>query len=745
MNSFENTKVLMALNALEIGGAETHVLELCKALKQRGLDIYVVSNGGVYEHELIRHGIKHFKLPLHNKKLSNLISSYSSLRRIILENDIRLVHAHARIPAFLCGKLQKKLGFTFVTTTHLNFNTAVHYKIFSNWGDATLAVSQDICEYLVDNYKMPKESIIVSVNGINTQSFNNNVDFCDIAAELDLSPDKKRIVFLSRLEKNVTGPIHCLMEIAEHIHFKNENTEIIIVGDGGDYIAIKEKADEINERLGKNYIKMVGGRTDVAKFLAASDIFVGVSRSVLEAMACAKPVILAGWQGYLGIFDQNTIGDAMGTNFTCRGQAEVTAEKLRDDIFRLLNASPDKLRELGDFGKKTVEESYSLDKMADDTLRLYTSVRKSPRPIDALISGYHGSNNHGDDAILQAITEDLRKIRPDINISVISKRPKETRSTYRVNAIHRLNFLRIRRALKETNLLIMGGGTLIQDLTSTRSLKYYLFVMNSAVKARAKIMLYANGIGPLRLEKNKQVAVTALEKVEKITLRDERSRIVLQELGLKNDNILVTADPAFRFKNANPAAAEPLLDKIQLLGKKYFCVSIRSWKGLKEDFVTEIAVFCDYMSEKHDMHPLFIPMQPSNDAEISTQVMEAAKRRSYYLNEDFTIDEILSVVGGAQFLVGMRLHSVIYGARAATPVLGLVYDPKVSAMFTDLNQRHYLMLREISSGRLIDFAEEILANREKISEQLVEITKPMEDKARQNANIAYDIIERDLF
>jgi len=109
---------------MEIGGAETHVLELSKTLQRMGLDVHVVSNGGVYVHELEECGIKHYRVPLHNKQFINVFSSYRAIRKIILENDIRLVHAHARIPAFICGLLQKRLKFQLVTTAHLDFSVA---------------------------------------------------------------------------------------------------------------------------------------------------------------------------------------------------------------------------------------------------------------------------------------------------------------------------------------------------------------------------------------------------------------------------------------------------------------------------------------------------------------------------------------------------------------------------------------------------------------------------------------------
>jgi polysaccharide pyruvyl transferase WcaK-like protein len=273
--------------------------------------------------------------------------------------------------------------------------------------------------------------------------------------------------------------------------------------------------------------------------------------------------------------------------------------------------------------------------------------------------------------------------------------------------------------------------------------------MNQAAKHRAKIMLYANGIGPLAQEKNKRRAVAALEQAEKITLRDYRSRQALEELGLKNANVLVTADAAFRFRNADFEGAKVLLDNIQLTGqlavKQYFCVSIRGWRSLKEDFVTEMAIFCDYMTERYGLVPLFIPMQPSHDAEISTKVLEKLKNRGYYLQEEFTIEEILAIVKGSEFLVGMRLHSIIYGANAATPVIGMVYDPKVAAMLELLGQEYYMNLEDVSAMQLITLAERVMEQRDEIKEQLAAATKALAEKSSQNAVIAYDIINRDLF
>ncbi|MCL2353899.1 MAG: polysaccharide pyruvyl transferase CsaB [Defluviitaleaceae bacterium] len=745
MNSFENTKVLMALMGMEIGGAETHVLELCKALKTKGMDVYVVSNGGVYEKELIEHGIKHFKAPLHNKSPKNLVASYLGLKRIIIDNNIKLVHAHARIPAFLCGMLQKKLGFTFVTTAHAMFNNAVAYRLLTNFGDASLAIAEDIKENLLSNYKMDRGRVFLTINGINTDTFGEVQPFDHVMREFNLEPHHQKIVNISRMDKDMSQAAHKLIEIAPAIYEKNPNARIIIVGGGNDLDGVAARAKAANDALGEAVVIVTGTRTDVPQFLSLGNIFVGVSRSALEAMACGLPVVLAGGQGYLGTFTPEIRDEAIKTNFTCRGHEEVMGEDLKADIFSLMDASPNKIKEIATHAKEMVQQEYSVDRMAEDTLRLYRSVRKSERPIDALISGYYGSNNHGDDALLRAIVEDLRNIKPNIRISVISKRPKETKEIYKVDTLYRFNFWKIVKTIKQSNLLIMGGGSLMQDLTSTRSLIYYIFVMNRAAKHGAKTMLYANGIGPLTQENNKRRAVNALRKAEKITLRDKASKETLASLGFESDNVQVTADAAFRFREGDQEGATRLLDDVQIYNKQFFCVSVRAWKDLKSDFITEMAVFCDYMVEKYGLHPLFIPMQPSNDAEISTKILEKQKNRGFYLEKDFTIEEIIAIASRAEFVLGMRLHSIIYGANANTPVIGLVYDPKVSAMLDALGQSYYIDLKDIDSMRLITMAEEIMDKRDEIKSKLAATTQVLFEKSKKNPTSAHDIIDRDLF
>ena len=133
---------MLSLMQLDKGGAETHVVELAKELKRKGLNPIVTSNGGAYEAELCESGIKHYCVPLQNKNPINMVKSVRRLKKIIRDENIDIVHSHARIPSFILGKLHKKMKFPFVTTAHWVFNTKWGLKYITDWGEKSVAVSR---------------------------------------------------------------------------------------------------------------------------------------------------------------------------------------------------------------------------------------------------------------------------------------------------------------------------------------------------------------------------------------------------------------------------------------------------------------------------------------------------------------------------------------------------------------------------------------------------------------------------
>ncbi len=369
-------RILLVTMGMGIGGAETHILELAKGLVKRGEQVIVASNGGDYVKELNEANIKHYKAPLHNKNIGNVIKSYNILKDVIIKEKIDVVHGHARIPSFVCGLLQRKMKFPFVTTAHWTFTTKNGLKYLTNWGDKTIAVSDDIKKYLLDNYKVKEENITVTVNGIDTEKFSKQVDHTDIVNEFGLDNNKKRIVYISRLDESRALVARQLINISDKLYEKNNNLEIVIVGGGDVFDELNNLANEKNTIMNNKTIIMVGPRSDIYKFANMGDIFIGVSRSALEAMACEKPIIIAGNEGYIGIFDDKKLDVGIKTNFCCRDTIASNEEILEKDINTLLDLSKEESEKMGIYNRDIVNRYYSIERMINDNLNVYNSVYK---------------------------------------------------------------------------------------------------------------------------------------------------------------------------------------------------------------------------------------------------------------------------------------------------------------------------------------------------------------------------------
>jgi glycosyltransferase involved in cell wall biosynthesis len=369
-----NYNILITTMRLDIGGAETHIVELAKGLFREGFNVIAASAGGVYEKELIDSGIKVYHVPLDNKKPHNVVKAYCQLKSIIKENKIDLVHAHARIPGFICGLLHRGMGFPFVTTAHGTWKTGYGLRYITNWGQKTLAVSEDIRKYLLENYKIRDKDIKVTINGIDTDKFSPGIDCSDIENELKLRPEDMKIVYISRFDSDRGYIINKLLEIIPELSSSIPNLKVIMVGSGNILDSIMEKAQKINDAAGQNTVIVTGSRTDINKFTALADLFIGFGRSSLEAMSAGKPLILAGNEGYIGILNQNSLEDAIKSNFSGRGKNKVESEAFKNDILKVLRMSSEERKAMGDFGRSVIENSYSVKKMVQDNIQVYAQL-----------------------------------------------------------------------------------------------------------------------------------------------------------------------------------------------------------------------------------------------------------------------------------------------------------------------------------------------------------------------------------
>lgn len=737
----QGTNILLALMQLNIGGAETHVVELAKELKRKGFNVIVASNGGVYVKELEEDGIKHYAVPLQNKNPLNIIKSAYILKKIIKEEKIDIVHSHARIPSFILGKLHKIMKFPFVTTAHWVFNTSYGLKYITDWGEKTVAVSEDIKTYLMDNYHIPEGDINVTINGIDTEKFSPQTPCDDIMEEFNISGSDTVITYVSRLDESRSLVAKQLIEAVPEISKEIKDLKLIVVGSGDDFENVKAMAQKVNASLGREVIVLTGGRTDINKLIAPCKLFIGVSRAALEAMAAQKPVIIAGNEGYIGLFDETKLDVGIDTNFCCRGCEMSSAELIKRDVLKFFALDEEKQRMLGEYGRELIKKEYSVARMADDSIKVYDWALAKNKEI--LISGYYGFKNSGDDALLQAIIKDLKTYKESPNIVVLSANPAETMKYYRVKSISRLNIFKITRLMKRADMLISGGGTLIQDRTSTKSLLYYLAIIALAKRCNTKVMLYSNGIGPLEKKSNIKKTKKILEKVELITLRDKCSYDTLRELGINNENVIVTADPALDLDSPDEKLGRAILRSEGVPeNKKLLCVSVRRWQNLGSEFEATMAKICDYAYEKYGYYTVFLPMQTSRDMAIMQNIRRKMRKDATIIRKRYSVGGMLSVTKCFDMCIGMRLHTLIYSAVNSLPLIGLVYDPKISSFMEYTHQRHYVDVTNVTYEALKEMLDECMENYDEIKADLKQNYEKLKDKARLNGKYAIELYEK---
>lgn len=736
-------KILMTLMGLEIGGAETHVVELCRELAARGVDVTVASNGGVYEKTLAESGVRHVKLPLHTKSPAAMLKSYFGLEKLIKAEKFDIVHAHARIPAFICGLLAKKLKFRFITSTHGVYKVDPLLTLATNWGERAVAVSCDIKQYLIDSYGFPSDNISITINGIDTARFSKNIDSSAQKREFSLSDDRFRVTYVSRIDTEAALTGFLLCDAAEKLADAIPSLEILMVGGGTAFDKLKARAGEVNKKLGREVIKLTGARTDVAELISTGDIFAGVSRAALEAMSMEKPVILAGAQGYIGILSEDNLALAESTNFCCRGEKLPTADDIAADIKRLYDASDKECERLGESGRKVILAGYSVARMADDYLTAYSKMTPyAPyRHGDIMISGYYGFDNMGDDSLLSSMIEGIKKDIPDAKITVLTKSPKKTAAVCGVRCVNRFNIPVVASEMKRAKLLISGGGSLLQDGTSRKSLYYYVTIMRMAKKRGLKLMLYANGLGPLVSEKSRKMAAEIIKAADRVSLREERSKELARELGV--DSLSVTADPAFLLEPASREWTEHIKRREKIAGR-YFLVSVKDGNNFGErqrpELIDFLAADISALSVEHSLTPVFIPMHPGKDSVFTREL--CAKVGQGRVVTGLTASELCGLLGDAEFAVGTRLHMLIFAARMGVPMVGISYDPKIDAFLGYLGEGKSLDVRTLAAGDLYAAGCEILKDRENIAANIAARAAFLGELARTDCAAAAEFLEK---
>ncbi|MGG0291829.1 polysaccharide pyruvyl transferase CsaB [Bacillus pacificus] len=296
-----------------------------------------------------------------------------------------------------------------------------------------------------------------------------------------------------------------------------------------------------------------------------------------------------------------------------------------------------------------------------------------------VLSGYYGFYNVGDEAILQSIIESLHKENPNIELVVLSNDPDYTRKMYGVEAVDRWSIKSVYDAIKKSDGLISGGGSLLQDKTSVKSILYYTGIMGFARMLKKPYYIYSQGIGPITKRHNRLLVKWHLSKAAYISVRDEDSFLYLKELGMKRDIELVP-DPVLTWKRKKQS---DWLQKHSLHGK-IIAVSVRHWNA-KEDYIKKLAIALKKLKQE-GYQILFVPMHGPFDQNASRDVVDLMGEETYMLPYKMDIDEKISILSECSLLIGMRLHALIFSAVAKTPMVGISYDPKIDSFLRQVNQ-----------------------------------------------------------
>nr|WP_205091525.1 polysaccharide pyruvyl transferase CsaB [Thalassobacillus pellis] len=323
-----------------------------------------------------------------------------------------------------------------------------------------------------------------------------------------------------------------------------------------------------------------------------------------------------------------------------------------------------------------------------------------------VLSGYYGFDNVGDEAILFSIVQALKGINPDIKLTVLSNNPETTKATYGTDAVNRWKIKDVISAIKSSDGLISGGGSLLQDETGMKSIPYYAGIMKIGQWLNKPVFVYAQGMGPIKQGLSKWMVKKTLNKVDLITVRDEDSKALLEKIGVTKSSQVVP-DPVMSI-DAQSFTNEWL--KKNDVPSSYIAVSIRDW-STTVDYKVRIANALDHLVQQGNTI-VFVPMHGKLDEIASYDIVGMMREASYVAPGDASIQEKISLIGQSRLLIGMRLHSLIFSAINHTPFVAISYDPKIDSFSSICEQpvAGHVGEENWDSQAIITQVENIMAN-----------------------------------
>ena len=331
-----------------------------------------------------------------------------------------------------------------------------------------------------------------------------------------------------------------------------------------------------------------------------------------------------------------------------------------------------------------------------------------------LISGYYGFNNTGDEAMIETLSMELAK--KNYRLVVLSSNPDRTRELYNVEAYDRYKFFSIVKAIKNTDILVSGGGTLFQDITSKKSIWYYLGIVKLAQWMGKKVCIAYQGMGPINTKFYRWLTKTTLNRksVKLIALRDKQAYEYAKEMGVKEEKMVLSSDMIFMMKPpAKERSLKILKDNVHGYkgDEKLIGFSVREWKDKdRTDLFAEVA---DKLVEKYNARIVFFPFHKPKDAEISKIIMHKMKHedKTVLMPNRYLPSEILGTMGLMDVNIGVRLHALVFSALMNVPTIGISYEPKIDGFLEMIDMTPVCTYENISVEKILEKVEYFMQNK----------------------------------
>ena len=708
-------KVIHLISGGDSGGAKTHVLSLLQNLNKTITAQLVCFRDGPFAEEARSMGIPTVimggnNIPRLRRKLTDYIKA----------GGYEVIHCHGSRANMVGSLLRSSTGLPVVSTVHSDYKldymgrplSRLTFGTINAWAlrhlDYRIGVSDAMVDLLISRGFAPDRFYAI-YNGIDFTPAPPQGDRLPYLRGLGADVDEDSVVVGIAARLNPVKDMSTLVRGFAAGYQKCKRLRLVIAGDGEERDKLASLAKELGVERQVTFAGWISGGMD--RFYSALDINALTSLSETFPYALtegarfhlATVATAVGGIPYLIDTDVNGFlfqpGDwaALGEHLAALGN---------DDRLR---------RQMGEKLYEKASTQFSIQKTVDTQLHIYEEIiRRHARPKNVrdgvVICGAYGRGNAGDDAILEAILQEMRGIDPDMPVTVISKDPKSTCLTYRVRSVSRMNIPAWRGAMKRAKLYINGGGSLIQDVTSRRSLWFYLHNIQSAKRSGCQVQMYGCGIGPVTRENHRKLAAEVLNRsVDAITLREPDSLDELRAMGVTQPEILLTADPALTLRRASDDETDSVLLRAGIPPHgRYICFALRQWKGF-EGKAPLFAKAAKYAYETYGLTPVFAAVEKHQDPLAARQAAAGLDIPHYFLDDAGGAGTIIGALSRMELVVAMRLHALIFAAGQGIPLAGVVYDPKVSAFLRYIGQELFTDLDALTEENLRDMIDRAAA------------------------------------